>query len=140
MFGRQRAASPLALLRRIAGVSQRRLAREINVDVRIVKAIESDTLPMTPHLCNAIKIAFRDRGASDVSLTLLEPRGMSDGVNADVSRSDLGTIERYLSEISNKLGSLVNSLYNPGGDLKAVVNRLETANGHLSTISSNTRR
>jgi hypothetical protein len=57
---------------------------------------------------------------------------------ADISSSDLANIERLLSNIAENTRSLVSN--NPGGDIRAVVNRLETANGHLSTIASNTRK
>lgn len=56
----------------------------------------------------------------------------------EISSSDLSAIERLLSRIADNTGSLVSS--NPGGDIRAVVNRLEEANRHLSTIASNTRR
>lgn len=138
MFGRQRAASPLTLLRHIAGMSQRRLAREIDVDIRIVQALESGAAAPTRELAEALKLALRDRGVSDLSLTLLDGIGAPLDGAAELSRGDLGTIERYLSDISGKLSSLLSG--NPGNDVKAIVNRLETANGHLSTIASNTRR
>lgn len=53
--------------------------------------------------------------------------------HAEISRSDLSAIERYLAQIAD------NTRAYSGGDIQAVVNRLETANGILREIASNTR-
>ncbi len=62
--------------------------------------------------------------------------------SADISRSDLSAIERLLSRIADNTGEIVNRSprSSPGQDFQAVINRLETANGILREIASNTRR
>jgi len=57
---------------------------------------------------------------------------------ADISRGDLSSIERLLSSIADNTRTMASG--NPGSDLRAIVNRLETTNSLLGTIVSNTRK
>lgn len=136
----------LSILRRVARLSERRMAREIGVDYALFKLVErSPSVLLTPEIIEAIKSALRRRGISEASLSLLGASRIGPGAahdnltcTYDISRSDLTTIERYLSEISSKLSSLVSG--SPGYDLKALINRVETVNGHLSQIVRNTQK
>lgn len=132
-------------LRRAARISLRRLAREIDIDVRLLAAVEKGKILLTPEIVEAVKPVLRRLGVSDTSLSLLDFADMASAAMdapessfADYSRSDLARIEGLLSEISSKLSSLVSGV--PGSDLKALISRVETANGHLNQIARNTQK
>lgn len=57
---------------------------------------------------------------------------------ADISVPDLSTIERLLSKIDDNTRSLVSS--NVGGDIRAVVNRLDETNHQVNVFANDTRK
>lgn len=136
-------SSTLTLLRKAARLSRRQFAREADIDPRILKAVESGVVPVSSEVLGSIKKALRERNVSETSISLLDAAvntdvGQPTVASFDISRSDLTTIERSLSDISNKLSSLASD--NPGRDIKAIVNRLDATNEHLRQIANNTTR
>lgn len=141
--GKRQLSSTLTLLRKAARLSRRQFAREADIDLRILKAVESGVVPVSSEVLDSIKKALRDRNVSETAISLLDATLNTDVEQStvasfDISRSDLTTIERSLSDISNKLSSLASD--NPGRDIKAIVNRLDAANEHLRQIANNTSR
>lgn len=64
--------SPLKLLRKIARVSLHRLAKETDVDVRVLRAIERGEITASLEIADAVKATLRRRNLSTNTLSVLQ--------------------------------------------------------------------
>lgn len=68
-------AATFRLLRKIARISEGRLARESGIDIRIIKAIQKGEIAITTEIADAIKSTFRNHKVSDISLSVFRNVG-----------------------------------------------------------------